>query len=311
MNYTPELLVTPEQIKEQFQLKALETIRERFPDEDYHNEEHTLDVVRYTKLILEAIKQADPELVTDVDFLVGESQALIHDMVVKYKVVDGKRSRDKKENERKSAEEGGVMMEETDPEQMVYTKEIIERVKEGVQVTIPEFSMEVLPDPAEKEKLENYLEPDGKALRIWQKGLTENSSITELALALADLSYVGIEDPNTAAMKSDGEFREFNETIRKELSGDRDLIFDDRKKEIKDAIVLWFRWQIQFMAWQKANFNKSVSENLALKKGKDGAAEKALRMLYCRFDENIDHGIARYERCKEQPFEQLVEEIGF
>src|SRR3989344_7008665 len=153
--------------------QALSLVRERFersPETKdnlpFHNVEHTQGVIRRTELVLAAIREADPSLVSGRDISLGRLAAAYHDTVQtweEHRTADGEftkvlRRRFIEDNEKASAGEGVKFMDEVNSRGAVVFSEDNKAVfGEAIDATVPGW------------------DPDNKTVK--QPKLTEGSSL--------------------------------------------------------------------------------------------------------------------------------------
>ena len=182
--------------------EAVNLMKERFdnnPDErnrlDFHNAQHTNDIIRRTKNILSALEKIGFASWHDIE--IGTLAAAFHDTTQKWEesiIQDGPlskiiRKRFTGENENTSAEEAVAFMEKSNQEvrQEIFSLKDINMAREAIIATIPGFNLE----------LKTVVQPN----------LNGHSSFIARALALADLGAAGMDGPKVFCREGDAVFR--------------------------------------------------------------------------------------------------------
>lgn len=201
-------------------------------------------------------------------------------------------------NERASADELVQLCEKIDPQAIVYTPDVIHDMRVAISATFPEFTFEKIPPEAVR-----ILGDDEEILGYEdiQKYLTPKSPLSAFAIAIADLSYCGLYDSKEFNRRADGEYRETRELLEYEINQGTASMSEERKMEVVQDMLNWLRGQIQFVLWQKLNFQKIISENEIINSSMQaGVIRQALLDRYSHFNENITAVIDRYEHMYHQ-----------
>lgn len=278
--------------------KAYSIISEHYEDSDYpdkldfHVTKHSKDIVRRTSLILSTLRLVDPTFVRTEDVKKGEILAAWHDVKqdsYAREVTEGehtKKIRDRKPqegeptNEAKSATQLKEYLDIFDSERS-KSKLTNSEIDDALNVTVPGFN--------------------GKT--VIQPGLTESSSIFARALALADIGGAGMDSAEQYFWEGDAVFREENMDIREALQVEGELS-ESQKDYFKKRMLGWSAFQEVFAQGRKDAFEQEVAPL-------PEDAKIALRVLFDKFDSNIE---AARERAKERAsmsFEQLVTSFGY
>ena len=165
-------------------------MKERFdnnPDErnrlDFHNAQHTNDIIRRTKNILSALEKIGFASWHDIEIGTLARRIPRHNAKMGRKYYSGRtfvkiiRKRFTGENENTSAEEAVAFMEKSNQEvrQEIFSLKDINMAREAIIATIPGFNLE----------LKTVVQPN----------LNGHSSFIARALALADLGAAGMDGP--------------------------------------------------------------------------------------------------------------------
>jgi hypothetical protein len=275
---------------------ALDRVKKRFEQAEnevdnlaYHNTQHTGNVIRRTKAILGAIRDADRTALSEQLIKLGGFIAAWHDTVQKYEineVTDGAFTKEIRRrfiggNEKESADEAIDYMRSLN--HSPFSDEDEEFVHQGIHVTIPG--------------------PDLKQGTMIQPYLTGESNLVTRAVALADLGTAGMDGPQEFILGGNAFFREENIDIHKALQHPESLSAA-QKEFFRKRMITWSEGQEKFATGRKELLNTEL----------DGLSEEeqlAVRNLFNTFDESIQGAQAKTERRKEMSFEELVSDFGY
>ena len=281
--------------------QALSLVRERFersPETKdnlpFHNVEHTQGVIRRTELVLAAIREAEPSLVSERDMALGRLAPAYHDTVQKWeeiRTVEGPftkvmRRRFVRENERASADEGVGYMEEVNSRDVLVFSESDKAVfGEAIDATIPDW------DPLNK--------------TVFQPQLTEGSSLIARAVALADLGTAGMDGPQAYTREGRAIFREDNLDVLAALQGrDRQAITGPQKEYFRSRMLAWLKFQPTFAKGRQARLEAELS---AIPE----RARPAVSALFNKFDESIAAAEEVAKQAEAMNFEDLAALMGY
>ncbi len=230
-------------------------------------------------------------------------------------------------NERASAEETLAIIAEVDPNELVYTAHVKEGIQEATAATFPLVEKTRLPEdltisvPSQAayvaaedgifsdthaalhgheatmslKDLAPYMLADGTAFRFYQKHVNEKSSLPTIAVAIGDLAYPGILETNEMIDRGNAEYRETRDLVQYELSQGLEKLSDERRTEIVQDMLEWLKTQVQFILWQKVNFEHIISSNEKIQSSPRVAEiQQALRDMYSNFDTNTVSAMTRY-----------------
>lgn len=271
-------------------IDALARVEARFEDAknpldnlEYHNTKHTKDVMRRTRLILNAMTKGDARLIR-----LGEFIAANHDTVQNYDVVeaDGKKMRKRHavKNEEASAEEAIAYLETLTGLISAKDKALVEQ---AIRATIPGFTVN---------KEEGYA-------TVIQPNLNEQSDLLVRAVALADLGTAGMDDPEDFVTEGAAIFREENLDIAEALQNP-DAITDEQKASFTKRMLAWSDSQPSFARGRKALLDKELM-------GLSDEAQEAVRALFTQFDDSIQRAQAKADMRKALSFEALARDFGY
>lgn len=323
--------------------QALQKIKERFDDNpdqsfDYHNSNHTQDVLRRVDLISKALGfnekttalaklnaafhdtiqngygvantydqilvNADGQILLSADK--GET-SLSHDEVSREDSDDlnpnyGMFKRFTTTNEHESFEEltSFLLSEEAEG---LFDEDDVQISKDSIYGTIPGFN------------------PEKGA--ITQPNISENSTEIAIALAMADLGAAGMEGAKKLLPEGDANFREehmkWSVELRKAAErGSFENISPDEQAAIMKKIIGWTKFQKKIAADQREFFAERVQWLEA--RGTDQDTLQALRELFPTFQDDesfqaeiaeIDAKVAEREAMAERAngFEELVKDM--
>ncbi len=283
-------------------LAALESVHKRFEDTEdpeiegakgpndnleFHNTDHTGDVMRRIRLLLEAVGANERRI------KLGELMAAYHDTIQGYEAEtkpDGSvmRKRHLGKNETGSAEELVAYMRE---HPTAFKKEEIDAVDPGIQNTVPEF------DPILKAVVQpNFLKSTESELG---SELDSNSlELVKRALALADLGTAGMDGPDKFLPEGNVIFREENLDVPT-------LLHDPEKRAfLKERMLTWSQIQVNFATTRKALFGREM-------KGLPKSMVNAVRKVFGEFDNSIEAALEQLKRREKMTFEELVHDFGY
>jgi hypothetical protein len=309
---TEEQVLSPEEKAEVFRSKieegvnaALQMVAERFersPDEknnlEFHNTRHTGDVIRRFDAIVDAIRSADPSLIDERTQMVGRFAAAHHDTVQNWEpsevpskipgeegLVAVMRKRKIGENEAESTAEALAIMDKTNEEAgaEIFTNEDRAMIAGGHEATIPGFNPE--------------------KGTVFQPKLSEQSSIAERAIALADLGTAGIDGKERYLPEGDALFREENLDIADAVKNPQSLS-PEQKAFFKRRMLGWTQFQEKFAAGRKAMLEEEL-------RPLPPSVREKVETLFTKFDESIDAARAQAERRAHLSFEELAQDMGY
>ncbi len=266
--------------------KALQEIRQNFensPDKrknlPYHNTAHTQQVITDIETILGAIQKVDPKLITERKIKLGGLIAAGHDRIQDFKTVettDGDFTIKKREKAAKNEENSAVktveFMREANKKakKKIFSKQDMRLAEEATLVTVTDLDPELV---------------------IVQPNLSRTSSLVAKALALADLSNVGMHDPEEFMKTTFALFREEN------------LDFLD-SQHLKTRMIDWLKLQAKFAEGRQEDFKKQI---LWFPK----KTQSAIRELFNRFGE-AQYAIDKLsEDAKGMSLEELIGLFGY
>lgn len=284
---------------------AFRRIRERFEDnrEDdpngwrrlaAHNVLHTERVVERTGIILEAIRTAAPEMVSERTIALGQLAAAWHDTVQEFQPVtektsDGRTKLVRKrvvpgkieqgDNERASAEELLAYMDLPENREL-FTDQDRELVRAAIMHTVPTFAGGTVVQP-----------------------ITPESSVIARAVALADLGGAGMAGFEEYRHEGDALFREENIDITDALTKGVPLTPED-ETFYKERMLAWSAFQEPFAKGRKARFEKEVE-------GLPKEAADAVGAHFTKFDDTIDKIRKLHEERLEMAFPELARSMGY
>jgi len=279
---------TFEQVMQMGKEDALARIRDRFENAknpldnlEYHVTSHTEAIIRRTRKILEAVREASPQALNERSLLVGEYVAANHDTVQNYEVVqkDGGikiRKRFVEKNEFMSLEESLAFIHKIDPNLLTPEEEDI--LRDAIPSTIPDYSPE-----------------HGTVI---QPRLTETSGLIARAVALADLGTAGMDGPEAYLPEGNAIFREDNMDIPESLHN------PEKRDFLTKRMLAWSEIQISFATGRKALLDTELQ-------GLSPEVQNAVRALFNKFDESIAAAEAQLERRRAMNFEELARDFGY
>ncbi len=276
---------------------AQNLIRERFelaPPEkednlDFHNIQHTEDVIRRTESVLRAIQRVTVHVVSEKDIALGRLAAAFHDVVQEWKEqeVQGKTLRQRfiGKNEEASASEAIAFLDQEmgGSESQNFSEEDFEIVAEAIRGTVPGFSME--------------------KKTVIQPNITEQSSLVARALALADIGTAGMDGAENFLREGDALFREENLDIMRSLRNQEELS-NEVKEGYRNRMIAWSKFQPIFAKGRQELLDEEL-------RGLPLGADVAIKKLFNTFDESISASARRGEEREKMSFDELALDMGF
>ena len=280
--------------------EALFLIESRFenPDDpesqqDYHRALHTKKrVIAGAKKILTAIREEDPDLVSERDIELGKFAAAFHDTVQNGKVIEVidkegrimlKLKRDIRNNEIASADEAEIFMQKINNEQGedIFTARDMMIVKESIMLTVPTF--------------------DTQKKTVVQPGFAEASIIAK-AVALADLGTPGMGNAYASKYDTMALFREENRDFRRDFNLPAEQIPIDTQEWYKKRIVGWCEDQKAFIVGREIQHKE---DRRAMPLGMQRAVDK----LFINFDTNLQANTNLAEQARSMSYVELVNDF--
>jgi hypothetical protein len=293
-------------------LKAEEHIRKSFEESagrdmlNYHNRQHTRDVVKNAREILQAIRDGGMD-VSDRDMILVEIAAASHDLIQQYRAVetpatlksqkDGEtiertraarvRSKLTKEESTNETDSANLMIKwvrEMEVEDGVHpftylTEAEGEDIKASVEATVPGF--------------------DPRRNTVIQPNLTKESSPMTHAIAMADLSSAG-RDPVRYLTEGDEVFVEDTLDMR---GLDPSALSQDEKDWYRSRIVAATKSKANFALGRKVIFERDIG-------GLSTAAKKNLRKMF-RFETTVRESMKLARKREKMDFDELYKAVGF
>ena len=295
-----------EQVVAQSEREALRRVRDRFERSpnarnnlDFHNTQHTEDVVRRTLLILQAMRKAEEASVPERALGLGRVAAAWHDAVQNYQVVEVPAKEVPEEgvmkligrrtsiaNERESAEESIAYLKELAQRRGAggaLTSEDEQEVRDAIYVTVPEYN--------------------ANKGTIYQPFLRENSSLVARAVALADIGAAGMDGPKKFESEGNAVFREDNIDITEALAKG-DPLPQKQKEHFRLRMAAWGTVQINFAVGRKALIDEELQ-------GLSEPMRRAVKYLFTTFDATIAAAQARASEMRDATFEDLARTLGY
>lgn len=287
--------------------EALLAVKERFEDDPdernrlpFHNRRHTLDVIRRTRALLEAMRGGGA--ITERDVKIGMLAGSFHDTVQRWEESrvkwqeNGKevenhekvmRRRFAGENEEASAAEAIAFMDraiEESGDPGLFSEDDKRVVAEAIGVTVPGFNPE--------------------KGTVVQPNLKEKSSPIALAVALADLGTAGMDGPEKFAREGDALFREENLDILEVPQKPLNEIPEDQKEYYRKRMLGWSKFQAVFATGRRALLEEEL-------RGIPEGVRDNVKKLFSRFDETIESAKKIGERRDNMTFEELLRDMGY
>lgn len=278
--------------------QALSLIKERYENSSeeknnlpFHNVQHTEGVIRRTEIVLSAIREADPSLVSERDIKLGRLAAAYHDTIQRSeenKVTDGQftkvlRRRFAGANEKASAEEGVAFMNEVNSRgKSVFSENDKDVIREAVDATVPSW------DPVNK--------------TVMQPKLADNSSLIARAVALADLGNAGMDGGEVYINEGKALFREEQLDIIEALkSGD---VSPEQQEYFKKRMVSWHQSQVGFARGRQQRLEAELQ---AIPE----AARDSVATLFSKFDESVRASEEFAHLSEAMGFEEIARDMGY
>jgi len=254
---------------------------------DFHNIEHTHNIINRSERLLNVIQEANPGSVREKDYNIAKIAGAYHDIVQKYsekEVGDGIiRERYTGDNEEESAEQAINFIEDVDKES-IFNDNDKKIIKKTIDATVPSFD------------LENNT--------VIQNNLNKDSSIVTRVIALSDIGAAGMDGAEQFIKEGSSLFREENLDIYKDLK-DIDNISEEKKNNIIKRIIKWSEFQPKFAEGRKNLLDKEL----------DGLPEESKKLIkekiFNKFDESIETSKEVVEFRKKLSFEKLLKDIGY
>lgn len=263
----------------------------------YHNGWHTRGVAEGVKHIFEALVESGMNI-SEKEALLAFAAAAHHDLVLTWneeKLENGSRLRrfDRGQNEEQTAQDFKERLIDLNKREgrEVCSEREIERAKEMIMVTVPDFSPE--------------------AGTVVQKNLSDQSEVSVRALALADLGDAGMFGPGRFISGGQRLFREENIDIAGAYIED---LSDNEKTGIMKRMIRWANFQEVFASGRQKMFEAEIAPL-------PESSKQALRKLFNTFDESIKVAHMQAEKFSEvaemanisvnQRFMQSLEAFGY
>lgn len=259
----------------------------------FHCCRHTQDVYRRTELILSAVWEIEPKLVSKRHLQIGLLAAGFHDEVqewVEEKISEGRhiklfRRRLFGINERASIGDLVGYMNRVNKEAKVEIFSWDDKVlgTESINVTIPSF--------------------DPKMSTIVQPNLLQTTSLVARALALADLGAAGLDGQKSFLYDGDAIFREENMDVF-DASRSKVSIAREDKEYYRERMIKWSEFQPKF-AEGRRNMLRFELEGLPPK------IKACVWSLFSKFPESIRMAKIVAAKRSKMSFENLLKDMGF
>lgn len=290
-----------ERFAEQGIEQAIVLLRQRFENPsdpknqlEFHNTEHTENVIQNTEFILEEIKKVAPELVTDRDIARAKLYAAFHDAVQEWEenhTEDGAdvkvtRKRFIEENETASFKELSEYMKAVNMEEkeQVFTEEDFTLGQQAIMGTVPGFDVE--------------------NKTVYQPNVSKKTPLIARAIALADLGTAGISGGDNSSTEGDRLFREENLDVKEALSDFANMT-EVQKEHYKNRMLNWTRFQVSFIEGRKNRLEQEIN-------GLPEVAQSALKNnVFTKFDESISTAEKIIERREGMTFNELAHDMGY
>ena len=267
---------------------------------EYHTEQHTLSVIARYKKILAFIRAAGV-FVDERDEQIGELAAAFHDTILiqeEEDVIDqseefkGKKKRVyapmNGTNESAGGELAKLYMQKVNEERPgVFMEADIEKIKGQILATKAFYDKDT----------HTFIQPN----------LTPESSLTERALALADLGACGMAGPEEFLSEGDALFREENLDIMDEINLFRSGadIEEEQQEYFRSRMRQWSEEQIAIAEGRKAMFDHDLS-------GLDPKAQHILKTkVFTKFDATIYAAKQRSEKRQRMSFMEVAQDMGY
>jgi hypothetical protein len=262
---------------------------------DFHTSFHTEDIICRTKMILEAIKEACPELVDETTVEDGEIAAAFHDIIQEWEaesILSGSgqslvckiiRKRESGKNELASVQTALNFLDRLEEEtgKKLFSTKSRTHIQEAILATIPSFK-------------------DGTVI---QKNVTERSSPVARSLALADIGAAGMDGAEAFNTAGDALFREDNIDIARAIAG-KGLLSESTQTSFANRMKSWTHDQIAFAEGRKRLFESEIAP---LPK----PAQDAVRAIFNKFDETIKSAKVYSEKRARMSFKELITDFGY
>lgn len=259
----------------------------------FHQTRHTKDVYRRTELILLAVREIEPNLVSKHNLQIGLLAAGFHDVVqewVEEKVPEGKhlklfRRRLFGSNERASiGDTVGYMNrvnKEAQTEIFSWNDKVL--VTEAINVTIPSF--------------------DPKVSTVVQPNLLTTTSMVARAVALADLGTAGLDGQKSFSYDGDAIFREENMDVF-DASRSKTAIAREDKEYFRERMIKQSDSQSKFAEGRRHMLRFELD-------GLSPRVKASIWSLFNKFPESIRSAKIVAAKRSKMTFENLLYDMGF
>ncbi len=292
-----------EQATERGVEEAIDGIREKFEKPrnrerlTFHDTKHTGGVVKRTELVLQAVRNAAPEMVSDETVAIGRLAASNHDTVQDWETIDNSarggakefRKRFAERNEAASADGAIAYMDRVNQQRRdagqpeVFTEEHRAVLREALDATVPGW--------------------DVAAGTVKQPKLDGESSVIARAVALADLGESGT-DPEGYLEGGDRLFIEENLDVLDLVNDPKKTegMTDEEKEAVAARLRKWTKSQVGFAEGRKKRLEEELG-NLP------EAAKAEIRRLYSRFDDSIREAGRLAQERESMSFDELMRDM--
>lgn len=263
---------------------ALHDIQQRHGDKAYHNVDHTLTVMRRTRMILEYVRALYPDLVADRDIDRGYIASAWHDSEQEGEERDGMWVRFAPQNEYRSGFGAIEAMRMAAPfrGEPSYTQDDMDSVMIAVCHSVPAW--------------------DVHNRTVYQPLLSAQSPMVARALAYADIGSALLDGPAALIADSNNLFIEDNIGI---VSSVRSGNVDSHEKEaIRRRIVAWTRLQVGFVM---GRLNRLDQELAGLPEDLQGHLKKD---VFVYRDEPLIAAAMQLRNRKDMPYDEIVKDVG-
>lgn len=368
---------SPEEIKDLALREIKKRVKGRFANEPYHNPGHSEGVGNAAKDILALAEETGMEVTDGMRLGVEVAAAahdmfirtrvnkvlgtLGYGTLMRYRGTTGeiidpetgeielvekmpgpvrdalKDERWKKGNEEASWLEVEHIMDEADPDGIVFTSDVREIIRAAIAATYPDVEFPASypsvddvrverRDPTTQEvqatiDLTDFLpKKDGKpaGLKFFQPFVHAKSSLAVVAIAMGDLSEGGRVDAREFRRKGNAEYWELRPLLRERIangfadfSKEPEKRFEEMSKAAQDMLG-WIQSQAGFLLWQKIRYREILDTNDAINANTETARSFKEKMngVYSQFDANILDAFDRSQRLTGR-FDQLLNPATF
>ena len=296
-------------------------------DLNYHRTQHTADVRRNAREILQAMKDGGAD-VSERDMIVVEVAAAAHDLVQEWRERDARfqpitperfasdeetaakaaeqrkgpvmRQRFAKFNERASV---AMMLEwiqeqETENEEKTFRTEDLKKIMEAVKATVPDFDPKFA-TVQNLVKLRREKDASTGQMAVAERVKPTEASPIVRAVAMADLSSAG-RNPDRFLAEGDELFVEENIDMR---DIDPSTLTEKQRNDYKARIVGWSKSQANFARGRKVMFELEIG-------GLPTEAKKNLRKMFS-FETSIRRAERQGAARDKMSFDDLYATVGF